>query len=85
MKDSPTYKLTEAQRAAIGSRIWIQRDKAGITQIELELQVGCTSGIAWQWEKGNRMPSAGMLIRLSQIFGVSIDYLLLNKQEESNQ
>jgi len=59
------------------------RDKSGIEQLELANMIGLKSASAVsEWEKGIRIPSAGVLSDLSNIFRVTIDnFMNVNLQK----
>lgn len=59
------------------------REKAQKTQAELAKYLGVSRQCYNNYELGNREPSTNTLIKLSEYFGVSIDYLLENKQHHS--
>ena len=46
------------------------------TQLELSQKLNCALSSIAMYEKGERKPSLEILIRLSEIFNCSIDYLL---------
>ena len=52
------------------------RKDAGLTQKELADKVGVTNSTISFYEQEERSPSVDMIIRLSKIFNVSVDYLL---------
>lgn len=52
------------------------RTKAGMTQAELAKRLNVTKSVVSYYELSERNPSPDVLIQLSQIFGVSTDYLL---------
>lgn len=52
------------------------RRKKGITQSDLASLCGVHQTAVSQWEKGRTLPDKAALIRLSDIFGVSIDTLM---------
>lgn len=52
------------------------RLKKGITQRELAEMCGVHQTAVSQWEKGRTLPDKSALIKLSDIFGVSIDTLM---------
>lgn len=54
------------------------RLKKGITQSELASLCGVHQTAVSQWEKGRTLPDKSALLRLSDVFGVSID-MLMNK------
>ena len=52
------------------------RQKSGLTQKQLADQMGITSSVVSYYELSQRNPSPEVLIKLSNIFHVSTDYLL---------
>ena len=52
------------------------RKDAGLTQKELADKVGVTNSTISFYEQEERSPSVDMIIRLAEIFNVSVDYLL---------
>jgi transcriptional regulator with XRE-family HTH domain len=67
----------------IGDRIKELRQKANLTQAELADKMGFTSQTVSNWESGSREPDISALAKLSSLFNVSLDYLLLGKEEET--
>ena len=67
----------------IGDRIKELRQKANLTQAQLAEKLGFTSQTVSNWESGTREPDIAALAQLSSLFNVSLDYLLLGKQEET--
>ena len=66
----------ELNTLSIGQRIKQRRTQLGLKQMEVTNAVGVSSGNMSDLENGNRLPSAGTLIRLSQILHCSTDYIL---------
>lgn len=60
----------------IPERIKDIRDKNGLTQEELARKMSITRSSVNAWEMGISMPSPENLVRLSEIFNVSTDYIL---------
>lgn len=58
----------------------VRLDK-NMTQKDVADRLGCTPNIYSRYETGERQPSIDTLIRLSQIFEKSIDYLVENHAE----
>ena len=58
----------------------VRLDK-NMTQKDVADRLGCTPNIYSRYETGERQPSIDILIRLSQIFEKSIDYLVENHAE----
>lgn len=60
----------------IGKKIKKLRKMSGITQADLARELGITRSSVNAWEMGVSLPSTMFVIKLSQIFQVSTDYLL---------
>lgn len=65
----------------LGKRIKELRNKYKLTQTELAEQVGVTKSTIAAYENNSRLPSYEVLIKMSDVFKVSIDSLLLNRSE----
>lgn len=52
------------------------RTENGLTQAELAEKIGVSQGAVYFWEKGINEPTAGYLIKMAELFGVSLDELL---------
>lgn len=61
----------------LGSRIAILRRNQGMSQAALARELNISPSALGMYEQGRRNPPHDILIALSQIFHVSIDYLLL--------
>lgn len=57
-------------------RIKALRQNKDLSGEELGKLVGVSKVSVWQWENGINYPNNNILIKLSDLFGVSIDYLL---------
>lgn len=60
----------------IGKRIKKQRLKYNLTQRELSFRLGLTPKMISFYENEERTPPADIIIKLSQIFNISTDYIL---------
>ena len=60
----------------LGQRIFELRAHLGWSQVELSRRLRVSKQTVSNWENDNIQPSIEMLVRLSQIFGVTTDYLL---------
>lgn len=58
------------------SRLEALREQRGFTQEQVKDLIKCDLKSYRDWEKNKRYPSSDYLVRLSQLFGVSTDYLL---------
>ena len=59
------------------------RKKRGLSQGDIASQLGCTPNVYSRYERGERQPSIEVLIDLSSILDVSVDYLIGNHEMES--
>ena len=57
------------------------RKRNGMSQEELADQLGVSRQAVSRWELGSTLPDAPNLLKLSDLFGVSIDYLLHDEYE----
>lgn len=66
----------------IGDRIKQKRRKLGLTQAELGEKLNITDRAVSKWEQGEGDPNLSIIPDIAKILGVSLDYLLLGKEEE---
>ena len=62
--------------ALMGKKIARHRKKLGLTQAELASMLHVSDKAVSKWENGGGFPEISILPALSEIFGVSTDYLL---------
>ena len=65
----------------IGLRIAALRKAAGWSQAELARRLKISASAVGMYEQGRREPALQMLIDLSQLFGVTIDYLVTGRPD----
>lgn len=70
------------EKSNFGIRIKKLRIDSGLSMHDLAEKVGVTKSSINMWENSNSVPKDSILIKLSQIFNVSIDYLLGNEKME---
>lgn len=63
----------------LGKRIAFARRRMGVSQEVLANRLGVTPAAVGAYEQGRRSPSAAMLVSLSRILGVSVDFMLTGK------
>lgn len=68
----------------IGSKITIQRKEKGLTQLELAEALYVTHQAVSKWENGKSIPSIEVLIELTTLFDITIDYLLDSSEVKDN-
>lgn len=65
----------------LGRKIKELRNKYRLTQTELATQIGVTKSTVAAYENDSRLPSYEVLIKMADVFKVSVDSLLLNRSE----
>lgn len=76
---------TEGGYLDFGNRLYAERKKAQMTQERLAELLNVSPAHIHHLEKGNRYPSIQLLIQISNLLNVSIDYLLAGKAETQNK
>lgn len=62
-------------------RLMYERRKKELTQTQLAEEIGVSRITINKWETGKSTPSVEMLLKLSNFFNVSVDYLLEIKEK----
>lgn len=65
----------------MGSNIASERTRKGMTQAGLASEVGVSEGTVKRWERGKTKPNGDALLKMSDLFGCSTDYLLGRTEE----
>lgn len=63
----------------LGQRILLLRRGLGMSQAELARRLHISASAVGMYEQGRREPSLKGVVELSQVFGVSVDYLLTGR------
>lgn len=66
----------------LSEKIYACRKKAGLSQEALAEKLGVSRQAVSKWETGEAVPELEKLLRLSQAFGVSTDWLLSEEEPE---
>ena len=66
----------------LGRIIAQHRRELGLTQQELADQMGVTDKAVSKWERGEGLPDVAVLKALSELYGVSLDYLVTEHEGE---
>lgn len=61
---------------SFSEKIYILRTKAGLSQDEMAGKFGVSRQSIWKWENGVSYPEIDKIIKISETFHVSTDYLL---------
>lgn len=57
-------------------KLHLLREAAHLTQLQVANRVGVSKAMISAYETASKAPSIEVLIRLSRLFGVSVDYLV---------
>jgi transcriptional regulator with XRE-family HTH domain len=68
-----------------GERIKEFRKKRGFTQKELSGSIEYSDAYLSEIERGISKPSRDFLIKLTEVYGISIDYILYGSEEEQKK
>ena len=60
-------------------RIIMLRKHVQMSQVQLAEALHVSASTIGMYEQGRRVPGLDILIRMSQVFGVSLDYLIMGK------
>lgn len=63
------------------NRIRELRIEKGITQIRLSIELEVTQETISAYERGKNLPTVANLIRLSKLFNVSMDYIMMQTDQ----
>ena len=58
------------------------RELNNLSKRQVAEAIGCPQGNYSRYENGDREPSIAMLMRMAEVFGVSVDYLIENEGED---
>lgn len=61
------------------------RKDAGLTQVDVSEKLGISQPAYASWERGIKKPTQDNLVKIAQVLNVSIDYLVGNSEEKSDE
>ena len=61
------------------------RKQANFTQVEVAEKLGISQPAYASWERGAKKPTQENLIKIAQVLNVSVDYLVGNSEEKSDE
>ncbi|WP_052400631.1 helix-turn-helix domain-containing protein [Oceanobacillus jeddahense] len=67
-----------------GLRLENLREKHGYSRVEISYKLGFSQNVYGSYEREKRRPSLETIIKLADIFGVSLDYLIRGEEYHSN-
>ena len=68
-----------------GERLQALRQRAGMSQDALAERLGVSRQAVSRWERDETMPETDKVIALADLFGVTTDYLLRPRPEETDK
>lgn len=66
-------------------RLKTLRKEAGFTQVDVAEKLGISQPAYASWERGAKKPTQDNLVKIAKILNVSVDYLVGNSQETSDE
>ena len=69
----------------LGNKLLKLRKARGMSQEELAGELGVSRQAVSRWESGETLPDAAKLMKLSDLFGVTADFLLRDEQTDEQQ
>lgn len=60
------------------------RKEAGFTQVDVASKLGISQPAYASWERGIKKPTQENLVKIAQVLNVSVDYLVGNSEEKSD-
>lgn len=70
---------------AFAERLKELRKQANLTQVELAKRLGIGQSSYADWERSKKKPIQENLVKISQVLGVSIDYLVGNTESKEDE
>lgn len=61
------------------------RKQANFTQVEVAEKLGISQPAYASWERGAKKPTQENLVKIAQVLNVSVDYLVGNLEEKSDE
>ena len=61
------------------------RKKSNFTQVEVAEKLGISQPAYASWERGAKKPTQENLVKIAQVLNVSVDYLVGNSEEKSDE
>lgn len=76
------FKYVAVDQVAMGLRIYLRREKKGISVSSLSEMLGVSVQAVNKWQNGSCSPSIPNLYNLSLILGVDLEYLLTGEGDD---
>lgn len=79
MRSSNERDMVTMKQKTLGMTIASLRKEKGMTQLELAERMGVTDKAVSKWERDLACPDVATLPKLAELFGVSVDELMLGR------
>lgn len=76
------YAFGERRKKVVIGKLYKLRKNSGLSQEQLAEQLNVSRQAISKWESGTAVPESEKLITISNYFGVSVDYLLKDDEED---
>ena len=74
----------DALKQTVAKNITALRTASKLTQLELGNKISYSDKAVSKWERGEAIPDAYVLLKMSSLFGVSVDYILTPHEENES-
>lgn len=78
------YREMDALKQTVAKNITALRTASKLTQLELGNKISYSDKAVSKWERGEAIPDAYVLLKMSTLFGVSVDYILTPHEENED-
>ena len=78
-------KIFRGLKMEFSERLKELRKKANLTQVEVAEKLGISQPAYASWERGVKKPTQDNLVKIVQVLNASVDYLVGNSEEKSDE
>lgn len=78
-------KIFRGLKMEFSERLKELRKKANLTQVEVAKKLGISQPAYASWERGVKKPTQDNLVKIVQVLNASVDYLVGNSEEKSDE
>ena len=79
------FKNFKRNRMEFSERLKTLRKQAQLTQVDVAEKLGISQPAYASWERGIKKPTQENLVKIAQVLNVSVDYLVGNSGEKSDE
>ena len=78
-------KIFRGLKMEFSERLKELRKKVNFTQVEIAEKLGISQPAYASWERGVKKPTQENLVKIAQVLNVSVDYLVGNSEDKSDE